>query len=421
LIGLPLAAALLAGIHYSPLKHTVAARYVSHPAQWAVVCMFCTALGALFLKLWHTRSEFEVCELDLLPRWDGNPISASDAPSLLSALHKLPGRLHDTLLARRMTNVVSFVCQRRSAADLDDQMRALADTDAVEQESGFALIRFITWAIPILGFLGTVLGITAAIAGINPEMLDETLAPLTDGLAEAFDSTALALGLTMIAMFFTFLVDKQEQAVLGLVDRIVDRQLAHRFQREGVQTGPFVEVVREHTRALVRSVEGLVQKQAELWAHALAEPDRRVNEAHARTLEQLTQALRLVLEQTLQSHAQRLGEMEKQTAHANGQLVQQLAAVASTVRETGQEQQATLVRVADSVAGQAAVLGQLQQDAANLVHLQAVLHQNLSALAGASAFEQAVHTLTAAVHLLTARAAAANGPQLALHTDRAAA
>jgi hypothetical protein len=35
--------------------------------------------------------------------------------------------------------------------------------------------------------------------------------------------------------------------------------------------------------------------------------------------------------------------------------------------------------------------------------LQAVLHQNLAALASASSFEEAVHSLTAAAHLLTAR------------------
>jgi hypothetical protein len=56
------------------------------------------------------------------------------------------------------------------------------------------------------------------------------------------------------------------------------------------------------------------------------------------------------------------------------------------------------------VAGQASLLAKIQEDESNLVHLQAVLHQNLAALASASSFEEAVHSLTAAVHLLTTRA-----------------
>jgi len=61
------------------------------------------------------------------------------------------------------------------------------------------------------------------------------------------------------------------------------------------------------------------------------------------------------------------------------------------------------------------VLGRLTEGEKHLTQLQAALNQNLAALAGAGAFEQAVHSLTAAIHLLTARvtpgAAATAGPR----------
>src|SRR5262249_34079396 len=87
----------------------------------------------------------------------------------------------------------------------------------------------------------------------------------------------------------------------------------------------------------------------------------------------------------------------------SGQLLQQLVGVAAAVRDTGLQQQENIRRVAEGIANQAAVLGKLQEDSANVVHLQAVLHNNLAALASASSFEEAVHSLTAAVHLLTTR------------------
>ena len=67
-----------------------------------------------------------------------------------------------------MPGILNFVASRNSAAGLDDQMRVLSDNDAMALDSSYALMRFIIWAMPILGFLGTVLGITAAIAGIDP-------------------------------------------------------------------------------------------------------------------------------------------------------------------------------------------------------------------------------------------------------------
>ena len=85
-------------------------------------------------------------------------------------------------------------------------------------------------------------------------------------------------------------------------------------------------------------------------------------------------------------------------------ILEELHGLAAAIRDTGREQQETLRRVADGIAGQADVMGKLQRDATDLVHLQAVLHQNLAALASASNFEEAVHSLTAAVHMLTARA-----------------
>jgi MotA/TolQ/ExbB proton channel family len=404
LIGVPLAALIIGLVHFGPLRKTVAYRYLEHPVECAEVVLFCCALGALGAKLLQSRSEIEACHAPLLPRWDGKPHPIEDAVGLLAGVRKLTGSLHHTYLGRRITAILEFLCQRRSANDLDDHLRTLSDNDGMALENSYALTRFITWAIPILGFLGTVLGITGAIAGVSPEKLAEDISAVTDGLAEAFDCTALALALTMVTMFISFLVERQEQSVLEAVDHNVDRQLAHRFQRSAAMAEPFVQAVQQNTQALMTTLEQVVQRQAQVWADAMNEPERRAAVAYDRQQDQLTAALGSAMEQTLTAHAQRLAALEQHTAEATAGLMRQLADVAGSVRETGREQQVALMRVAESINGQAAVLGKLQENENNLVHLQAVLHQNLAALASASNFEQAVHSLTAVAHLLTARA-----------------
>ncbi len=285
------------------------------------------------------------------------------AADLVSSLDRQPGRIQGTYLGHRLRAVLDFLVQRKSTAGLDDQLRALADADALAQENSFGLVKFITWAMPILGFLGTVLGITAAISGLTPEVLEESIGSLTGGLAEAFDSTALALALTMTCMFFTFLVERREQGLLEEVDGFVDHHLAHRFQRD---TGPAGSPVAEVSQAL----EGLVAQ------------------TYQQLTEQMVAGVRRALDETLAAQEQRLQGLQQQWVQGSAQLMQQLG------------------RVTEAVAGQANVLSRIQADEANLVHLQAVLHQNLAALASASNFEEAVHSLTAAVHLLTTRAGA---------------
>jgi hypothetical protein len=227
---------------------------------------------------------------------------------------------------------------------------------------------------------------------------------VTDGLSYAFDATALALSLTMITMFCSFLVERREQSILEAVDREVERQLAHRFLRLAGDSGPFVEALRQNTQVLLDATGQLVERQAEVWARALTENERRVHEAATRQQEQMAGALEAALKGTLQTHSQLLTALERQSLEQGARLFEQLGTLASVVRDYGHDQQAALVRVGEGLAAQAAALGGVQQGEQHLLHLQAGLQQNLAALAQTGAFEQTLHTLTAAIHLLTARA-----------------
>jgi hypothetical protein len=413
LLGLPLAAAVLATFHVGPLRQTPAFRYVEHPVENVEVVLFCCALGTLAAKLLVNLTERRALAADVLPKWDGKPVPVADATKLLAHTGRLSRRLQNTYIARRVSAVLEFLCQRRTAADLDDQLRALADNDAFALENSYALTRFITWAIPILGFLGTVLGITGAISGVKSDDLE--LGSVTGGLAYAFDATALALGITMITMFCSFLTERAEGGVLEEVDRVVDRELAHRFQRGDADLGPLAEGLRQNAAVLLDAMQHLVQRQAEVWAKTVAETDRRSAEATAKQQEQLCVALQQALERTLVAHDQRLKVLEKQAVDGTTRLLEDFGQVAVAVRNTGREQQEALARVAQGLAAHSSTLHQLLQGEKYLLQLQAALQQNLEAVSTAGAFDQALHSLTAAIHLLTARASA---PALPLQAPR---
>jgi biopolymer transport protein ExbB/TolQ len=405
LVGLPLAAGVLSLIDHGFVGGEETRRYLHHPLERVEVIMFCCALGAFTAKLLRNLTERWACRAEVLPAWDGQPVSVSTATDLLSGLGRLPRRLQTSLIGRRTIAVLDFLRSRGSVEDLDDHLRDLADTDALALEGSYSLTRFITWAIPILGFLGTVLGITGAISGVTPEVLEKSLSTVTDGLALAFDATALALALTMVTMFLSFLVERAEQSVLDRVDRFVHRELAHRFERTGAEGGEFIDVVRRNTDVLLQGVEKLVQRQTTLWAQALADADRRHQEADKRSQEVIAEALKGAMEQTLEAHARRLAALEKQTTEHIGSLAEKLKTLAVAVRDAGREQQAALTQVAQGVAAQVETLSQLHEGDKNLRRLQETLNQNLATLASAGTFEQAMHSLTAAIHLLTARSA----------------
>lgn len=90
----------------------------------------------------------------------------------------------------------------------------------------YSLPRFMVWAIPIMGFIGTVWGISNGIAHFSDAMtstssvtdvsamLKENLPLVTNSLATAFDTTLLALLLSIPLMMVLIWLEKQEEAYL---------------------------------------------------------------------------------------------------------------------------------------------------------------------------------------------------------------
>lgn len=404
LIGVPLAAGILTLIK-GPFQGSPIERYVHHPVEMVEVLLFCCAISALGIKLVCGLRERAACRLEILPPWDGKPVAVDDVPRLRAGVQEEHAAWLHTYLVRRVDAIFDFVHSRGSTGALDDQMRALADTDAIMQENSYALIRFITWAIPILGFLGTVLGITGAIAGVTPEVLEKSLSSVTEGLSVAFDSTAVALALTMATMFLSFLTERMEQGILETVDHYVEVHLAHRFERSGADSGEFVDALRQNTNILLKSTEQLVQRQAAVWAGALTAAQEQWAGASGREQQNLADALEKALERTLQAHQQRLLALEQHVGSQSGAMLERLTELAGALRDVGRQQQDALARVLDAVTTQTETLARLQDDGKQIVRLQDVLQHNLAALQNSGSFEQAVHTLTAAVHLLTAKVA----------------
>lgn len=405
LFGVPLAVGLLALAERDDFGFAELKRYTVHPVEQAELVLFCCGLCALAGKLLGYLRERAALLRPPLPEWDGMPVAADAARQLKQHLGLQVNALKKTFLGRRVANVLDFVDSRGSAGDLDDQLRCLSDNDALALDGSYSLLRFINWAIPILGFLGTVLGITQAIAGVTPEILEQSLSTVTDGLATAFDTTALALFLTMILMFCNFLTERLEQGVLESVDAYVDDELAHRFERGAKgEAGPVLDAVRQSAQTLLGTTQQLVEKQANLWAATVEKVERRWAEAATKQHERMTAVLEQAFEFALVRYGQRLAELEEKLLERNRALLNDVNQLAVVLRDTGLEQQLGLSRLTDCLGTQIEALSQMQAGEAQLTRLQETLSQNLALLSNTGTFEQAVQSLTAAIHLMTMRA-----------------
>jgi hypothetical protein len=299
-------------------------------------------------------------------------------------------------LSRRLRDAISFVSRKGSADTLEQEIKNLAENDLAEAAQSYGFIKIIIWAIPILGFLGTVIGITIAIANLNPQQLEQSLPDVTAGLGVAFDTTALALGLSMVLMFLQFVVDKFENRLLASVDRRVSEELIGRFQSQLAPQDPLMFAVRRMIDAFLPATERLVARQAEIWQASMEAANSRWVETSLKAGRQLEAALSAALAKSLPQHAAELAAAEKEMAGENrrhwSQFQEALAQAAASVSQ----QQSELVR-------QGEVLLKVVEATDQVGRLEHALNRNLQALSGAKNFEETVVSLAAAIQLLAAR------------------
>lgn len=88
----------------------------------------------------------------------------------------------------------------RNVQNLSDAIESNLDALAVRQDSENSMIRYLIWAIPSIGFIGTVRGIGQALSQADQALAGD-IAGMTDSLGVAFNSTLVALLISIFLMF----------------------------------------------------------------------------------------------------------------------------------------------------------------------------------------------------------------------------
>ena len=416
-IGLGLAATIVFYIVAPriPGQETLVYRYFcSHPVCYASTAMFFIGMSILLGKLRRLRAErSSVATIKLMAEsapFQGTSRNPETAIQCLSEwVLKTSETTGSTLLIRRILGAIGYVRSRQDGG-LDDHLRYLADLASERLQQSFALLRTITWAIPIMGFLGTVLGITIAIANVTPEQLDSSLPEVTAGLAIAFDTTAQALGMSVILVFGAFLIERAEQDMLNQVEQFGIDQLSgwlssDSTQKTESQTG--ISGISEWTQLLL-------QEQTQSWARHLSDLQSGWVQALSSQSEHLTATLSEETEQTLQSHRDTAGEardaytamLQQSTRLFAGQLQQSLEAFGQRVdswQNALQTSSLASAAQAEELHRFGRTLLELTESEQRLSQMQKQLNDNLQSLRVVETLEQTVNSLNAAVHVLTAK------------------
>ena len=212
--------------------------YIQERSVWVIVRDF-EQEACFVLMLWAmaimaskgitTARESQLLLDELVPVADGMRILPEDSREYARQIEALPPPKKRLLLPRALLAALHRFGATGSIQDASDTARAAADTESERLDSELAMVRYIAWAIPSIGFIGTVRGIGTAL-GQAHRAVEGDITGVTRNLGIAFNSTFIALLISIVLMFLLHQLQLRQERLVLDTESYVDTHLIRHLQ-----------------------------------------------------------------------------------------------------------------------------------------------------------------------------------------------
>ncbi|MFV8818686.1 MotA/TolQ/ExbB proton channel family protein [Haliea sp. E17] len=182
------------------------------------------ALAIMGYKARHSLREQSLLNRRLLDIPEGTSVLPQDAREYSRALESLPPQEQDYLLPRTLIAALQRFASTGSIQAVSDTIRESCDIEADRLDSELSMVRYISWAIPSIGFIGTVRGIGDAL-GQAYKAVEGDISGVTASLGVAFNSTFVALVLSIVIMFCLHQLQLLQERLVLESQRYADQRL----------------------------------------------------------------------------------------------------------------------------------------------------------------------------------------------------
>ena len=197
--------------------------------QEACLVLFFWALAILIYKgvvAWRQQGQMEV---DLLQLPENMPIGPEDTRELIGRLQELPHESRNFLVPSALLDAVQRFSATRNIQDAATAVRETCETHGDRLDSELSTIRYIAWAIPSVGFIGTVRGIGAALSQAH-RAVEGDITGVSQNLGVAFNSTFIALVLSIVMMFFIHQLQHRQERLIHEAIAYCQRNLINKLR-----------------------------------------------------------------------------------------------------------------------------------------------------------------------------------------------
>ncbi|MFT6958297.1 MAG: biopolymer transport protein ExbB/TolQ [Halieaceae bacterium] len=192
--------------------------------QEACFIMLFWALAIMAYKGRRTAQEKDIFSRALLEIPDGTSVLPEDAREYSRSLEAMPAEEQDLLLPRTLLSALQRFATTGNIQAVSDTIKEQCEIESDRLDSEMSMVRYIAWAIPSVGFIGTVRGIGDAL-GQAYKAVEGDISGVTISLGVAFNSTFVALILSIIIMFCLHQLQLSQERLVLDCQRYSDKRL----------------------------------------------------------------------------------------------------------------------------------------------------------------------------------------------------
>ena len=208
-------------------------RETNLPVAIPITFLTSWSFAILLLKWWKLRLQRKTLEMQVLPP----EVDFCLSPQTVEHVEKRIGKLVDDpkhfVLVNRVWMAISNLRNLGRVGDVAEIFKTQSEHDEASVETSYLMVGVFVWAIPVLGFVGTVLGLSQSIGkfggvlqgGGGTEQITEKLQKVTGGLATAFETTLIGLVAALLVQVSIVAMRKAEHQFLDSCNEYCSRNV----------------------------------------------------------------------------------------------------------------------------------------------------------------------------------------------------
>jgi biopolymer transport protein ExbB/TolQ len=212
--------------------------FVAERTIWVVIkdyeqeSVFILGLWSLSMMALRARRVLEAQGItgeQVIPVSEGMSILPEDAREYARPIEAMSEEQRRQLLPRALLAGLDRFAATKDVQDVAAATEAICDAEADRLDSEMSMIRYIAWAIPAIGFIGTVRGIGESLRQAYRAAAGD-VSGVTQGLGVAFNSTFIALSTSLLLMFFLHQLQQLQERYVLETRTYIDQTLIRHLQ-----------------------------------------------------------------------------------------------------------------------------------------------------------------------------------------------